>query len=125
MKTIRQLLPALILLAGGAGVQPCSARSVTDTVKTDSIIIQKNLNDKKYSVNIYTNASQQVLFFSAAGEEGKTYQLLLFRQKGKLIKQSRIRNRETAVVSKPDKGNYYFEVFSDDVRIETGTIEVR
>lgn len=99
-----------------AGFQP---------VKPDSIIIQKINNNKKHTINIYTNASQEVLFFSASGEEGRMYQLLLFRQEGKLIKSSKIRNRETTVVSKPEKGNYYFEVFSDDVRIESGTIIVQ
>jgi hypothetical protein len=94
-------------------------------VKQDSIIIQKLNNNTKHTINIYTNASQQVLFFSASGEEGRIYQLLLFRQQGKLIKSSKIRNRETTVVSKPDKGNYFFEVYSDDVRIESGTIVVQ
>jgi hypothetical protein len=90
----------------------------------DSIIIQKLNTNKKHTINIYTNPSQQVLFFSASGEEGRIYQFLLFRQEGRLIKASKIRNRETTVVSKPDKGNYYFEVFSDDTRIENGTIVV-
>jgi hypothetical protein len=91
----------------------------------DSIIIQKLNNNKKHSINIYTNSAQQVLFFSASGEEGRVYQLLLFRREGTLIKSSKIRNRETTVVSKPEKGSYFFEVFSDDIRIESGTIVVQ
>lgn len=99
--------------------------SGNQTLTQDSIIIQKLNTNKKHTINIYTNPSQQVLFFSASGEEGRIYQFLLFRQEGRLIKASKIRNRETTVVSRPDKGNYYFEVFSDDTRIENGTIVVQ
>ncbi len=125
----RNRLLSLLILAGG--IFPDQARSMDahfpekTSHQADSIIIQKNLNNKKHSVNLYTNASQQVLFFTTNGEEGRTYQLLLFRQQGKLIKQSRIRNRETTVVSKPEKGNYYFEVFLDKEKIESGTIVVQ
>lgn len=97
----------------------------TATMPTDSIIIHKTNNNKKHQVNLYTNASQRVLFFSVTGEEGNMYHLLLFRKEGKLIKQSKIRNRETTVVIKPEKGDYYFEVIRDDERIEAGTITVR
>lgn len=90
----------------------------------DSIIIHKLNNNHRHSVNIYTNTSQKVLFFSAKGDDNSTYKLLLFKQKGVLVKQSKIKNRETTVVSKPEKGRYYYEVFSDDVLIESGTIVV-
>lgn len=119
------MLLGLLTAAGSICVENSLAGVGSTFVSSDSIIISKTNNNKRHSINIYTNASQQVLFFSAAGEEGKNYQLLLFRDKGKLIKQSKIRNRETAVVSKPDKGNYYYEVFIDDLRIESGTIVVQ
>ncbi|HEY8396705.1 MAG TPA: hypothetical protein VIK80_02110 [Flavihumibacter sp.] len=91
----------------------------------DSIIIQKLNNNSRHIVNIYTNQSQKVLFFSARGEEGKNYQFLLFREKGKLVTQSKIKSRETTVVSKPEKGKYYYEVFSESVLIESGMITVQ
>jgi hypothetical protein len=120
-----QLLAAMLLcncsMAMAAGQLPVHSQSLLQ----DSIIIQKLNTTKKHTINIYTNPSHQVLFFSASGEEGRIYQFLLFRQEGRLIKASKIRNRETTVVSKPDKGNYYFEVFSDDTRIENGTIVVQ
>jgi hypothetical protein len=121
----RQLLLSIAISAGSLSTEICAAMAPVNHGEQDSIIILKLNNNKKYSINLYTNASQQVLLFSASGEEGSVYQLLLFRQKGKLIKQSKIRNRETTVVSKPEKGNYYFEVFSDDIRIESGTIVVQ
>lgn len=121
----RRLLLTTVLGLSSWTIQAGMAMTKVDPAKPDSIIIQKLNNNKKHTINIYTNASQQVLFFSASGEEGRVYQLLLFRQEGKLIKSSKIRNRETTVVSKPEKGNYFFEVFSDDVRIESGTIVVQ
>lgn len=121
MFNFRQLLVIMVMSAGSLSAR---AGESHPTYRTDSIIIQKLNNNKKHTVNIYTNASHKVLFFSASGEEGRTYQLFLFREKGKLVKQTKIRNRETTVVNKPEKGNYYFEVFSDEIRIESGTILV-
>jgi hypothetical protein len=120
-----QLLLSMAICAGSLSPEICSATTPDNQGKRDSIIIQKLNNNKKHSVNLYSNASQQVLFFTVSGEEGSIYHLLLFREHGKLIKQSKIRNRETTVVSRPEKGNYYFEVFSDDIRIESGTIIVQ
>jgi hypothetical protein len=119
------LLMTIFLGLGSWTIQDSMAMPNSNPAPLDSIIIQKLNKTKKHSINIYTNASQQVLFFSASGDEGSTYQLFLFRQEGKLIKSSKIRNRETTVVSKPEKGNYFFEVFSDDIRIENGTIVVQ
>ena len=66
-----------------------------------------------------------MLFFSASGEQGKVYQLFVFDMDGQLIKQANIRNRQTTVINNIDKGMYSFEVFSDDERIENGTLSVR
>ena len=66
-----------------------------------------------------------VLFFSASGEDGKVYQFYLFDMDGKLVKQTQIRNRETTLISKIEKGTYLFEVFSDDERIENGNLTVK
>ncbi|MBZ5857382.1 hypothetical protein [Flavihumibacter profundi] len=125
MLTARQLLLTIVIGLSSLSTQVSMAMTNVSPVEKDSIIIQKLNSNKNHTINLYTNASQQVLFFSASGEEGKIYQLLLFRQQGKLIKSSKVRNRETTVVSKPEKGNYYFEVFSDDTRIESGTIVVQ
>ena len=104
-----------------------NALQAAGTEKQDSIIIQKtinNNNNNKHQVNIYTNTSQKVLFFSASGENNRVYKLLLFRKEGRLIKQSKVRNRETTVVIKPEKGNYFYEVLMDDEHVESGTITV-
>ena len=91
----------------------------------DSIVVEKQFTTKKYKIRLYPNANQQVLFFSASGEQGKIYQLFLFDMDGKLIKQANIKNKQTTVINNIEKGIYLFEVFSDDVRIENGKVTVR
>lgn len=91
----------------------------------DTITIQKDTKSKKHKIKLYPNASHQVLFFSANGEQGRVYQFYLFDMEGKLVKQANIRNNQTTVLNKIEKGNYLFEVFSDDERIENGMVKVR
>lgn len=91
----------------------------------DTILVQKQVNTKKHKIRLYPNANHQVLFFSASGAEGKVYQLFLFNLEGKLIKQANIRNKETTVLNNMGKGNYLYEVFSEDERLENGQVIVR
>jgi len=91
----------------------------------DTILIQKSQTSKKIKIKLYPNANHQVLFFSASGQDGKVFQLFLFDIDGKLVKQVNIRNKQTTVLNNIDKGNYLFEVFSDDERIENGQVIVK
>lgn len=91
----------------------------------DTILVQKQSTSKKIKVKLYPNANHEVLFFSASGEDGKVFQLFLFDLDGKLVKQVNIRNKQTTVLNRIEKGNYLFEVFSDDERIETGQVIVK
>jgi len=91
----------------------------------DSMVVQKSISSNRYRIRLYPNANHQVLFFSATGRDGKVYQLFLFDVDGKLVKRANIRNKETTVVNNIEKGNYIFEVFSDDERIENGQLIVR
>ena len=77
---------------------------------------------KKYKIRIYPNATHEVLFFSANGEEGKIYELFVFDMDGKLVKRIQVRNRETTLLKTFQKGSYMFEVFSNDERIENGSM---
>jgi hypothetical protein len=89
-----------------------------------SIRVDKALISKKYKIGLYPDASRQVLFFTAAGGEKRVYQLYLFDMDGKLARQATIRNKETTVLTGISEGNYLFEVFSDDDRIENGKLTV-
>src|SRR6201989_3406525 len=66
--------------AFAAGSDPTSTHSLSslrsDTIH--SIQINKALSSKKHKIKLYPDARQQVLFFSATGEDGKVYQLYLF-----------------------------------------------
>jgi hypothetical protein len=91
----------------------------------DTIMVQKQLTSRKHKIKLYPSVNQQVLFFSAKGAEGKVYQLYLFDIDGKLAKQVNIRNKQTTVLNNIEKGDYLFEVFSDDERIENGQVIIR
>jgi lipopolysaccharide export LptBFGC system permease protein LptF len=91
----------------------------------DSILVQRKKNGRSQKVQLYPNADHQVLFFGVNGEKGKIYQLFLFDMEGKLVRQTNIRSKQTTVLNNIDKGNYIFEVFSEDERIETGQVIIK
>lgn len=91
----------------------------------DSIFVEKQFTSRKYKIRLYPNANQQVLFFSASGEEGKIYQLFLFDMDGGLVKQANIKNKQTTVINSLDNGVYLFQVFSDDEPIANGKVIVK
>jgi hypothetical protein len=90
-----------------------------------SIRVNKALISKKYKIGLYPDASHQVLFFSAEGGDKRVYQLFVFDMDGKLARQATIRNKETTILTELSDGNYLFEVFSDDERIENGQLIVK
>ena len=102
-----------------------SANSVSASVNSDTIYIQKNSVVKSHRINLYPDANQQVVFFSVRGEEGQAYQLYVFDIDGRLVRQAETRNRQTILVKGIKKGSYSFEVFSDDKRIGNGQISIR
>ena len=117
------LSAVLILLIQDSFGAPCSSGAFSGV--RDTILIAKAQTNKKYKVRMYPNAQHTVLFFSASGPSGKVYQLYLFDLDGKLTKQTHIRNKETTVLTNIVKGNYTFEVFSDDERIENGVLTIK
>jgi len=94
-------------------------------VYTDTIYIQKNLLSKSHRFTLTTDADNKVVFFSVKGLQGRVYQLYVFDVDGKLLKQTEIRNKQTTLISNIEKGTYFFEVFTDDMRIGHGQIAVR
>jgi hypothetical protein len=112
-------------------LQPAFASDVPTTLgmrssdTIHSIQVNKSLVSKKNKIKLFPDARQQVLFFSANGEDKRVYQLYLFDMDGRLVSQASIRNRETTVLSSLAEGNYLFEIFTDDERIENGHLVVR
>lgn len=114
-----------IQTSASAGASPAGTRHPSGYDTIHSIEISKSLSSKKHKIRLYPDARQQVLFFSASGENGKVYQLFLFDMDGRLVSQTQIRNRETTVLTNISEGNFLFEVFTDDERIENGQVKVR
>jgi hypothetical protein len=111
------------ICSGPGGPQSPFLCQGPDTIH--SIQVSKSQTSKKHKIRLYPDARQQVLFFSANGEDGKVYQLFLFDMDGRLVSQTHIRNKETTVLSNMTEGNFLFEVFTDDERIENGQVTVR
>lgn len=103
----------------------CLAACTDTNTVIHTILVNKSQTSRKYKIGLYPDAKQQVLFFSANGGEKKIYQLFMFDMDGKLVSQASIRNRETTVLTDLSEGNYLFEVFSDDERIENGQLTVK
>ncbi|WP_207514925.1 T9SS type A sorting domain-containing protein [Longitalea luteola] len=122
-----RIIPALftiVLLC--TGIHPSIGCPLSvPTYSNDTILVQKQVTSKKHKIKLYPNAEQDVLFFSVRGSEDKVYQFFLFDVNGNLVKQANIKGRQTTVIDNIEKGNYLFEVFSDDVRIENGQVIIR
>lgn len=91
----------------------------------DSIVIQKSKSARKHKINLYPDANHEVLFFTASGRAKYHYQLFLFDMEGKLIKHVSIKEHQVTLIKNMEKGNYQFEVFSNDERLESGQILIR
>ena len=124
LKTGSYIIPFIVLsmicktVAAGSFLARC-------TVFHDSIIV-KVLQSKKPSVfELYPDVSQEVLLFTAKGEKGKIYQLFLFNIDGKLLRQTQAHSKETSLLSGLTKGDYLFEILSNDDRVGGGNITVR
>jgi hypothetical protein len=119
-------LPVIITLMLAASFSPATGCPVpVRTYPNDTILVQKQITSKKYRIKLYPDANNEVLFFSARGNDEKLYQLFMFNMDGKLVKQANIKNKQITVLENIEKGNYLFEIFSDDERIENGQVIIR
>jgi len=94
-------------------------------LSTDSIIVKAFNNKKLPEIKLYTNAANEVLLFTSTGIYKKVYQLFVFDMDGRLAKLTQVRNKETTSLAQLEKGNYMYEIFSNDDRVENGSITVR
>lgn len=99
-----------------------AANPAADRLTGDTIVVRKQVSNKKYRIKLYPSANHEQLYFHAGGREGKVYQLFLFDVEGKLVRQATIKNEQTTVLRSLEKGRYSFEVFSDDERIGKGEL---
>jgi hypothetical protein len=97
----------------------------SNPVPNNTIMITKNLNNKKHKVRLFTASDYKTLLFTVDGVEGKQYTLFVFDLDGKLVIQSAIQNRETGVLPEIGSGAYLYEVLAEDTRVETGELKIK
>jgi hypothetical protein len=90
-----------------------------------TITISKLFENKNYKIEMRTNSSLHQLLITAGPEQKKVYHFYLFDIDGKLRAQANIRSSEKTAFVNISKGNYLFEIFSNDERIENGELTVR
>ena len=122
--TLVKLMLLVVLQLSFSATQANIISSSPVSNKADSIIVTKTQVSKKCTIRIYPNATHEVLFFSVNGGEQKLYDLFIFDMDGKLVSRTQVRNRETTLLKSFAKGNYFFEVFSNDERIENGNMTI-
>jgi|SRR6516162_9424823 len=89
------------------------------------VLVTKTQNNKKHNVRLYSSDRQDQLYFTVSGPEGKKYQLYVFDMDGKLVSLVKIHNKQTGALNRISKGSYFFEVFSDDEKVESGQLSVK
>jgi hypothetical protein len=90
-----------------------------------TIVISKLFENKNYKIEMRTNSSLHQLLITAGPQQKKIYRFYLFDIDGKLKAQASIRSNEKAAFVNISKGNYFFEIFNDDERIENGRLTVK
>lgn len=94
-------------------------------LSTDSIIVKTFSNKKVQQIKLHLDATNEALLFTSTGLCGKIYQLFVFDMDGKLAKLTQVCNKETRLLARLEKGIYLYEVFSNDDRIDNGSITIR
>ena len=103
----------------------CETNPNTNTRTYDTILVNTFFGDRKDNIRLYPDADKHVLLISASGKQKKDYQFFLFDMDGRLVTQGTVLNRQTTVFDHLTKGNYLFEIFSDDERIKNGQLSIR
>ncbi len=105
--------------------KPAASSKTSTPDHSITIIINKQSVKKNIDVEMLTNASLHQLLIKAGPQQNKIYHFFLFDIDGKLKAQANIRSNEKAAFVNIAKGNYFFEIFNDDERIETGQLKVK
>ena len=90
-----------------------------------TIIVNKLFENKNYKIEMQTNSSLHQLLITGGSDQKKMYRFYLFDIDGKLKSRAMIRSNEKTAFVNIAKGNYFFEIFNDDERIENGQLTVK
>ena len=91
---------------------------------TSTIMITKNMKNKRHKVKLFTASDYKTLLFTVDGVDDKRYTLYVFDLEGKLMIQSVILNHETSILSEIPSGTYLYEVMANDTKVENGELKV-
>jgi len=95
-----------------------------DPEKTNKTIVSRLYENKNYYIEMHSSPTLRQLLISAGPEQKKVYHFYLFDIDGKLKAEANIRrNSKTALVN-ISKGNYIFEIYHNDQRIENGQLKI-
>jgi hypothetical protein len=92
---------------------------------SDTAVITKISGNNNQSLKIYSGTHKQTLFFSAKMKQKKNCRFYMFDMDGTLVAENNIYNKQGVEFTNMQKGNYYFEIFSEDKRIENGTLTIK
>jgi hypothetical protein len=91
----------------------------------DTSVFKKLSGNKNQSIQLFSNSGKQTIFFSAKFKQKKVYRFYMFDMDGKLVAENNIDNKQGVEFTNMQKGNYYFEILSNDDRIENGTLTIK
>ena len=92
---------------------------------SNSVVITKNLKNKKHKVKLFTASDYKTLLFTVNGVVAKRYNLYIFDLDGRLIAESAILNQETGILPEISAGAYQYEVFAGDMKVENGQLKIK
>jgi len=130
-KILARIAPGIAFVSGimavsGANAEgPRKLRVIADAPAFETIVVNRVQGNKSHNIRLYPDARKQVLLISANTKQKKNYQFFMFDMDGKMVQHAEIPNRQTTICGKMAKGNYLFEIFSNDERIENGELTVR
>jgi hypothetical protein len=127
LKRVLLVIVLLVIasLAWCTTIQAGGASEINGAAPKDGIIIKRMSSHKGGGARLLPGSVHESLCFTSSAKPEKSYQLFLFDIDGKLIRQSSIAEKQTAMLMEMKKGHYFFEIFSNDVRIENGSIVIR
>ena len=91
----------------------------------DTSAIKKLYGNYNQHVQLFSSSGNRVLYFSVKLKQKKTYRFFMFDMDGKLVVENDIVGKEGVQFTNMPKGEYFFEIFRKDERVEDGTLTIK
>jgi hypothetical protein len=103
----------------------CSLSASAFSGTSDTAVIKKISGDRNQDIQLFSDTDKKTLLFSVKFKQKKNYRFYMFDMDGNLIAENDIFNKQGVEFTNMQKGDYYFEIFSGDTRIENGTLTIK